>query len=104
MDCLQWRNLQAPGSPVRPGAAREACSGSTPTPPRCLAWEMVGGSARALFRLDEVEPGAARALVCAEVRESFVSPRYGVKEKTSALRFQLTSDLPLTCRFQIEVS
>ena len=66
-------------------------------------WEMIGRATRALFSLEGVQPEAARGALRAEVVEAFVSPRYGVKEKTSALRFQLTSSLPVVCRFRIEV-
>lgn len=86
---LTWNFTLAPDVTLRPaGEAR---------------WELVGPSARALFRLERMKPGVTRELIRPEVVESWVSPRYGVKEKSSALRFHLTSGLPLECRFQIEV-
>lgn len=66
-------------------------------------WEMIGGAARALFRLVGAEPETARDAMRGEVGEAFVSSRYGVKEKTTALRFALHAKLPVECRFRIEV-
>lgn len=66
-------------------------------------WELAGASARALLALERMEARTGREPLRSEVVETFVSPRYGVGEKTIALRWHLTSSLPLECRFQIEV-
>jgi len=38
-----------------------------------------------------------------EVVETFVSPQYGVREKTSAVRLHVLSGIPLECCFRIQV-
>ncbi|MBI2162969.1 MAG: heparinase II/III family protein, partial [candidate division NC10 bacterium] len=66
-------------------------------------WELAGRSARALLTREGTGTEGALGSLRAEVVEAFVSPRYGVKEKTTALRFHLVSGLPVECRFRIEV-
>ncbi|MBI2563944.1 MAG: alginate lyase family protein [candidate division NC10 bacterium] len=66
-------------------------------------WELAGRSARAVLTREPTGPGDAASAVRVEVAEAFVSPRYGIKEKTTALRLHLVSGLPVQCRFRIEV-
>jgi len=66
-------------------------------------WELTGGSARALLSLVEIGSQGARQAARPEVAEAFVSSRYGVKEPAGAIRLRLEADLPVDCRFRIEV-
>ena len=66
-------------------------------------WELTGGSARALLSLVEIGSQGARQAARPEVAEVFVSSRYGVKEPACAIRLRLEADLPVDCRFRIEV-
>ncbi len=85
-----WNFTLAPGVSVRPvGKDR---------------WEVEGPSARASLALETMEAGAGHELLRSEVVESFVSPQYGIREKTSAVRLHLVSEIPLECRFRIQVS
>ncbi len=84
-----WNFTLAPGVTLRPAGQGE--------------WELAGRSARALLTRERIGPEDASAGIRTEVVEAFVSPRYGVKEKTTALRFHLVSGLPLECRFRITV-
>ena len=84
-----WNFTLAPGVTLHPAGERQ--------------WELAGRSVRALLTRERTGPEDAAAALRAEVAEAFVSSRYGVKEKTTALRFHLVSGLPVECRFRIEV-
>ncbi len=86
---LAWNFTLAPGVTLRPVGEAQ--------------WEAAGPLARALLTLEEIKPGVARNAIRAEAAEAFVSPRYGVKEKASALRLHLVSALPLECQFRIRL-
>jgi hypothetical protein len=84
-----WNFTLAPGVSVRPmGKDR---------------WEVAGPLARALLTLERMDAGAGHEPLRSEVVETFVSPQYGVREKTSAVRLHVRSGIPLVCRFRIQV-
>jgi len=66
-------------------------------------WEVAGPSARALLVLERMDAGTGHEPLRSEVVETFVSPQYGVREKTSAVRLHVLSGSPLECRFRIQV-
>ena len=84
-----WNFTLAPGVRLRPAGDSH--------------WELTGQTATALLHLEGLGPRGTRDALRGEVVEAFVSPRYGVMEKTTALRFHLSADLPVDCRFRIEV-
>jgi hypothetical protein len=84
-----WNFTLAPGASVRPVGE--------------MQWELAAGSLRAVLGLERVEPETARVGLRAEIAEAFVSPRYGVQETASALRFCTAATLPLSCRFRIRI-
>ena len=84
-----WNFTLAPGVRLRPAGDSH--------------WELTGRTATALLHLEGIGPRGTRDALRGEVAEAFVSPRYGVMEKTTALRFHLSAGLPVDCRFRIEV-
>jgi hypothetical protein len=86
---LAWNFTLAPGVTVCQAGERE--------------WELRTGAVRALLRLAEMGPGETRRRARMEVVDTWVSPHYGVKEPVSAIRLHLDADLPVDCRFRIEV-
>jgi len=67
-------------------------------------WEVAGPSARALLALETMDASTGHETLRSEVAEACVSPQYGIREKTSAVRLHLVSGIPLECRFRIQVS
>ena len=88
---LVWNFTLAPGVTVRQAGEGE--------------WELKNGSVRALLRLAEMGPEETetRRKAQTEVVETWVSPHYGVKEPVRAIRLYLDANLPVNCRFRIEV-
>jgi hypothetical protein len=86
---LVWNFTLAPGAAVRPVGEGQ--------------WEVTSGPVRALLGLEEIGPKAMRRAARLEVAEAFVAPHYGAKDPTSAIRVRLDADLPVECRFRIEV-
>jgi hypothetical protein len=84
-----WNFTLAPGVTVQPAGEG--------------AWELDARGVRAVFRLEGVEPAAIRGAVRSESAASWVSPSYGVRQRTSALRFRLTALLPVAARFSVQV-
>jgi uncharacterized heparinase superfamily protein len=84
-----WNFTLAPGLTAR--VAREG------------AWEITGPAVRAHLILEGFEPVLPLTKIQSELIEAFVSPAYGVKEKSLAIRWRLPAVLPLMCRFRIRV-
>jgi heparinase II/III-like protein len=68
-----------------------------------LQWELTSGPVRALFSLQAPPSGKTGQPVRPEVVEAWVSPRYGVKGATRAIRMRGEIDLPTDHQFRIEV-
>jgi hypothetical protein len=51
----------------------------------------------------EMGPGETRRRARMETVDTWVSLHYGVKEPVRAIRLHLDADLPVDCRFRIEV-
>ena len=86
---LAWNFTLAPGVTVRQAGEWE--------------WELTSGSVRALLRLAEMGPRETQRRARMEAFDTWVSPRYGVKESVRAIRLHLDADLPVDCRFLIKV-
>jgi hypothetical protein len=86
---LAWNFTLAPGV-----AVRQAGEGQ---------WELRSGPIRALLSLMTIARADTQRTARTEVVEAWVSPSYGVKESTRAIRVHLHADLPLEGRFQIEI-
>lgn len=84
-----WNFTLAPGVSVRPVGGNR--------------WEVAGPSAQALLALERLDGGAGHEPLRSEVVEAFVSPQYGIKEKTTALRLHVVCGVPLECHFRIHV-
>jgi uncharacterized heparinase superfamily protein len=85
-----WNFTLAPGVSVRPAGEDR--------------WEVAGPSARALLVLETKGAGTGHEALRGEVAEVWVSPQYGIRERTSAVRLHLLSNVPRECRFRIQVS
>jgi hypothetical protein len=86
---LAWNFTLAPGVTVRQAGTWE--------------WELTSGSVRALLRLAEMGPRETQRRARMEAFDTWVSPRYGVKESVRAIRLHLDAELPVDCRFLIKV-
>jgi len=82
---LVWNFTLAPGVEARPAGAG--------------AWELSAGAVRAHLALTAVEPAGRAAQIATERVEAWVSPGYGRRERSAALRFTAELPLPLRCRF-----
>ena len=85
-----WNFTAAPGLRVR--AAGEG------------TWEITGPMIRAQLTLEGFEPALPPTRVHSELAQIFVSPAYGVREESTAIRVRLRAVAPLVCRYRIRVS
>lgn len=86
---LIWNFTLAPGVAVHRAGERH--------------WVLEAGSVRVKFGVTANGPHGAPRIPRTEVVEAWVSPRYGVKAETRALRVQLEVDLPVSSRCTLEV-
>jgi hypothetical protein len=82
---LAWNFTLAPGVEARPAGER--------------AWELRAGAVQAVLRLEGVEPAGLAGGVATERVDAWVSPSYGRRERSFALRFTAEVPLPFRCRF-----
>jgi hypothetical protein len=65
------------------------------------AWELHGAKVRARLAREGASP--PQAAMRAELVEAWVSPRYGVKQASTALRVHCAGPLPVVCRYRLDI-
>ncbi len=89
MHALVWNFTLAPGVAVHQAGE--------------LQWLLGTDSVRVKFSVTASTPNGPRRIPRAEVADAWISPRYGVKVPTRALRLQLEADLPVNSHCTLEV-